>query len=120
MSLQCSIVVKNNKRPSILNREPLFSYRKRFDVYPQNPSIGPLSIHFATLDMLWSIPAVSSFAWNPRFVYGNVFTDGSSDGSLGGAISNAGEDDTAFLKGKVRKRIYSTHRNTCLSGVCQV
>ena len=51
---------------------------------------------------------------------GLVFTDGSGDGSLGGAIRNAGEDDTAFLKGKVGKRIYSTHRDTCLSGGCQV
>ena len=51
---------------------------------------------------------------------GLVLTDGSGDGSLGGAIRNAGEDDTAFLKGKVGKRIYSTHKNTCLSGGCQV
>ena len=35
---------------------------------PQNPSIGLMSMHFATRDMLLAIPTTSSFAWNTWLV----------------------------------------------------
>ena len=38
---------------------------------PQNPSIGPLSMHLAILDILCVIPAASSLAWKFRLVYWN-------------------------------------------------
>ena len=35
----------------------------------QKPSMGPLSMHLPTLDMLCVIPAAVSLSWNTRVVY---------------------------------------------------
>ena len=43
---------------------------------------------------------------NSRF----VLTNGLGNGGLGRAVSNAGEDDAAFIEGKVGKSIIITHR----------
>lgn len=38
-------------------------------VMPQNPSMGPLSMQWATHDTLWVIPACTSLWWKVRLVY---------------------------------------------------